>query len=109
MSYIFGGKEQLDFTVVGEKLKKLFSIDQLLLECGGFLNGSFLNEGLIDEVSLVLVPIADGASSSLTLFETSSFLKKPQPVNFCLKAIEKLDDGGLWMNYVVKHEQPYFT
>lgn len=34
--------------------------------------GSLLNEGLIDELSLVLVPIADAASNSVTLFETSS-------------------------------------
>ena len=73
-----------------------------MLEGGGFLNGSFLNEGLIDELSLVLVPLADGASNSLTLFETSSHLKKTKPVNFHLKTIEKLDDGGLWMRYVTK-------
>ncbi|WP_406590100.1 TetR family transcriptional regulator C-terminal domain-containing protein [Bacillus atrophaeus] len=52
------------FTVVVKKLKNLFSIDKLMLEGGGFLNGSFLNEGLIDELSLILVPIADGASNS---------------------------------------------
>jgi riboflavin biosynthesis pyrimidine reductase len=75
-----------------------------MLEGGGVLNGSFLNEGLIDELSLILVPIADGASNSVTLFETSSFLKKPQPINFFLKDIEKLDDGGLWMKYVTKRD-----
>ncbi|QIZ08787.1 RibD family protein [Priestia megaterium] len=102
ISYIFGGKERLNFSLVVEKLKKLFSIDKLMLEGGGFLNGSFLNEGLIDELSLVLVPIADAASNSVTLFETSSYLNKTQPINFFLKDIEKLDDGGLWMKYVTK-------
>jgi riboflavin biosynthesis pyrimidine reductase len=102
ISYIFGGKEQLDFTVVVQKLKNLFSINQLMLEGGGVINGSFLNEGLIDELSLVLVPIADGSSNSLTLFENSFHLQKP--VNFILKSIEKLDDGGLWMKYVTKNE-----
>lgn len=38
-------------------------IDELMLEGGGFLTGSFLNEGLIDELSLVLVPIADTAKN----------------------------------------------
>jgi riboflavin biosynthesis pyrimidine reductase len=104
ISYIFGGKERLNFSLVVEKLKKLFSIDKLMLEGGGFLNGSFLNEGLIDELSLVLVPIADAASNSVTLFETSSYLNKTQPVNFFLKDIEKLDDGGLWMKYVTKRD-----
>ncbi|WP_176585599.1 RibD family protein [Priestia megaterium] len=102
VSYIFGGKEQLNFTVVVEKLKNLFSIDKIMLEGGGFLNGSFLNEGLIDELSLILVPIADGASNSVTLFETSPFLNKTKPVNFFLKEVKKLDDSGLWLKYVTK-------
>lgn len=104
ISYIFGGKDRLNFTVVVEKLKNLFSIDELMLEGGGFLNGSFLNEGLIDELSLVLVPIADGASNSVTLFETSSFLTNLHPVNFFLKEVEKLNDGGLWLKYVTKRD-----
>jgi riboflavin biosynthesis pyrimidine reductase len=102
ISYLFGGKERLSFNVVVEKLKELFSIDELMLEGGGFLNGSFLNEGLIDELSLILVPIADGASNSVTLFETSSFLTNQYPVNFFLKEVEKLDDGGLWLKYGTK-------
>lgn len=84
-----------------KKLKKLFSIDKLMLEGGGYLNGSLLNEGLIDELSLILVPIVDAASNSVTLFETSSFLKS-QPVNFFLKEIEKLNDGGIWIKYITK-------
>jgi riboflavin biosynthesis pyrimidine reductase len=104
ISYIFGGKERLDFTVVVRKLKNLFSIEKLMLEGGGVLNGSFQNEGLIDELSLVLVPLTDGLPNSLTLFETSSYLEKPKPVNFFLKDIVKLDDGGLWMKYVTRNE-----
>jgi riboflavin biosynthesis pyrimidine reductase len=41
ISYIFGGKEQLNFTVVVEKLKNLFAINELMLEGGGFLNAPF--------------------------------------------------------------------
>lgn len=78
ISYIFGGKDRLNFTVVVEKLKNLFSIDELMLEGGGFLNGS------------------------VTLFETSSVLTNQHPVNFFLKEVEKLDDGGLWLKYVTK-------
>lgn len=85
-------------------MKNLFSIDELILEGRGFINGSFLKEGLIDKLSLVIVPIADGASSSIKLVKTSSYLKKQQPVNFLLKGIEKLDDDGLGMKYVTKHD-----
>ncbi|MEC0111212.1 RibD family protein [Paenibacillus taichungensis] len=100
VSYVFGGKDRLNFTVIMEKLKKLFSIDQVLLEGGGVINGSFLNEGLIDEISLVFVPIVDGTSNALSLFETSVDLQKAKPVNFSLMHVEQLDDGGLWMKYI---------
>jgi riboflavin biosynthesis pyrimidine reductase len=104
ISYIFGGIERLDFSVVVGKLKQLFSIDELMLEGGGALNGSFLNEDLIDELSLVLVPFADGASDSVTLFETNASLKNKQTGNFSLKSVERLNDDGLWMKYVTKRD-----
>ncbi len=104
ISYIFGGNEHINFTVVVQKLKKRFSIQTLMLEGGGFLNGSLLNEGLIDELSLILVPMADGGSNLVTLFETSSFLTKQPPVNFFLKDVERLEDSGLWLKYVTKHD-----
>ncbi|WP_340009329.1 dihydrofolate reductase family protein [Paenibacillus sp. FSL K6-0276] len=104
ISYIFGGKERLDFSLVVKKLKQFFSIDALMLEGGGVLNGSFLNEGLIDELNLVLVSIADGASSSVTIFENSASLQKQRSANFFLKSVEKLADDGLWMKYVIKRD-----
>ncbi|MED4854941.1 dihydrofolate reductase family protein [Bacillus atrophaeus] len=79
----------LFFTVVVKKLKNLFSIDKLMLEGGGFLNGSFLNEGLIDELSLILVPIADGTSNSVTLFETRLFFNQSAASKFLLKRNRK--------------------
>ncbi|AIQ58831.1 dihydrofolate reductase family protein [Paenibacillus borealis] len=104
ISYIFGGREQLDFTVVVQKLKHLFSIDKLMLEGGGVLNGAFLREQLIDELSLVIVPITEGKSESLTLFETKPNLGEVMPVNFLLKHVEKLNDGGLLINYVANKD-----
>ncbi|WP_222850486.1 dihydrofolate reductase family protein [Paenibacillus tengchongensis] len=101
ISYIFGGKEQLNFTVVVEKLKALFFIDELLLEGGGVINGSFLNEGLIDELSLLVVPLADGSPNPLTLFEPVAGLQQARPVHFRLKSVEQLDDGGLWIRYLL--------
>ncbi|MEK4466245.1 hypothetical protein BK121_00605 [Paenibacillus odorifer] len=104
ISYIFGGKERLNFSVVVGKLKQLFSIDKLMLEGGGILNGSFLNEDLIDELSLVIVPIADGASNSVTLFEMDASMKQQPPANFSLKSVEKLADDGLWLKYVTRRD-----
>ncbi|WP_263559832.1 dihydrofolate reductase family protein [Paenibacillus polymyxa] len=104
ISYIFGGKETLDFKVVVKKLKDLFSIDQILLEGGAVLNGSLLNEGLIDELSLLVLPVVDGSANSKTIFETDSALKNFKSVNFVLDDVEKLENEGLWMKYSVKRD-----
>jgi riboflavin biosynthesis pyrimidine reductase len=57
VSYIFAGVEQVDLKVAVQKLKKLFGIETLMLEGGGHINGSFLNEGLIDELHQLLLPM----------------------------------------------------
>ena len=69
---------------------------------GGYINGSFLAENLIDELSLVMAPVTDAASDTSTLFETGRYLGKINPVEFSLIDVEKLNEGGLWMRYEVK-------
>ena len=60
ISYILAGKEQIDCRLLLEKMGSLFGIDKLLLSGGGFTNRSFMQEDLIDELSLILAPVADG-------------------------------------------------
>ncbi|HEY0093808.1 MAG TPA: dihydrofolate reductase family protein, partial [Archangium sp.] len=60
VSYLFGGKTELNLARVLQKLRKDFGIKKLLLEGGGKINGSFLAAGLIDELSVLLAPVADG-------------------------------------------------
>jgi len=59
ISYIFAGKETLDIKVMLEKLNRYFNMDTVLLEGGGIIGGSFEKEGMIDELSLVVVPYAE--------------------------------------------------
>lgn len=95
ISYIFAGKDQIDLQVVCQKLYDLFDIHTLLLEGGGLVNGSFLEAQLIDEMSVILVPIVDG-SQTRTLFEGA------HPKDFKIKDIQKIDPDGLWLRYVQK-------
>jgi Pyrimidine reductase, riboflavin biosynthesis len=102
ISYLFGGKETLDFTLVAEKLKNLFGIEKLLLEGGGYINGSFLREDLVDEYSWLVVPVAEGASGLLTAFETMPGSTPGNPLDFSLEEAQKLENGGLWLRYTRK-------
>lgn len=104
ISYIIAGDEQLDCRLAVEKLKTLFGIETLMLSGGGFINGSFLNEGLIDELSLVIAPVTDSASDTVTLFERANYLPKKTPVEFALNSVEKLNNDGVWLRYTIKKQ-----
>ena len=60
VSYIFAGKETMDLPLALEKLYSLFGIQKMLLEGGSILNGAFLEADVIDELSLVYVPLIAG-------------------------------------------------
>jgi len=57
ISYIFAGKEELNISLALEKLNKYFNIKNIILEGGSIINGAFIKEDLVDEVSLVTVPV----------------------------------------------------
>lgn len=56
ISYIATGKEHIDLADAMETLGNDFGVKRLALLGGGLINGGFLSEGLIDEVSLLLAP-----------------------------------------------------
>lgn len=99
ISYIFAGKTVINCGVVLEKLKTRFGIDKVMLAGGGVTNWSFLQEGLIDELSLVVSPVADGSSTSASIFERADVCPGKQPAAFALKNVKILDQGNLWMQY----------
>ncbi|MBQ7822395.1 MAG: RibD family protein [Clostridia bacterium] len=57
VSYIFAGEHDTDIALTLKKLYSIFGIKKLLLEGGSILNGAFERERLIDELSLVTVPM----------------------------------------------------
>lgn len=99
VSYIFGGKESVDLTVVLEKLRSLFGIERLMLEGGGQVNGSFLNEGLVDEYHQLLLPLVDGRKDTSTVFEVREEDRKADSYLLKLKEFKKIEDDVLWLTY----------
>ena len=66
VSYLFAGAHTIDLSTALTKLATTFQIKTLLLEGGGKINGEMLRAGLIDELSLLIAPIADGANGTPT-------------------------------------------
>lgn len=102
ISYIFAGKRQLDCGMLLRKLKEMFSIERLMIAGGGVVNWSFLQEGLIDELSIVMAPVADGSTTAVSIFEQSEFLPGREPVAFQLKEVKQIEGGSLWLRYETK-------
>lgn len=100
VSYLFGGKAELDLRRVLEKLRKEFGIKKLLLEGGGKINGSFLAEDLIDELSVLVAPIADGSIGTPSLFDARA--GKGPTRHLKLVSFEKRTGDLLWLRYKPK-------
>lgn len=97
VSYLFAGTQEIDLELALEKLGRLFPIDTVLLEGGGHLNGSLLKAGLVDELSLLLYPVVDGAGTSAATFEQGPAPGPAAPGK--LLSVEQRADGILWLRY----------
>jgi riboflavin biosynthesis pyrimidine reductase len=102
ISYIFAGNgDRLDLTRALNTLRTRFGVRKLILEGGGTTNGAFLRAGLIDELSLLLMPVADGGPGEPALFDS---LPPPSRAlaKLTLKSVRRRAGGVLWIRYRVR-------
>src|SRR5258708_4019105 len=97
VSYLFGGRSAIDLRKVLTKLGHAFGIRKLLLEGGGGINGSFLVAGLIDELSVLLFPVADGSTGTPTLFDAKPGRAPARPLR--LLSAQRRQGGVVWLRY----------
>jgi len=100
VSYLFGGKSRIDLGRVLRKLRARFGIETLLLEGGGKINGSFLAADLIDELSVLVAPVADGSTGTPSLFDVEN--RRAPARRLDLLSIEKRRGGIVWLRYKVR-------
>lgn len=103
VSYIFAGKKEIDLKKALMKLNSLFGIKKCRIDGGGTVNGSFLKAGLIDEVSHIVVPIADGAMETPAVFDVEVGHTKRMAKKLKLKSVKRLPKNVLWIRYLVKN------
>lgn len=106
VSYLFGGKKELDLSLVLNKLNRLFGIKRVRIDGGGHVNGSFLKAGLIDEFSLVLAPLADGTIGTPTVFEAEAGYGKRKATHFKLISVKRIYQDFLWIRYKTIAQPP---
>lgn len=66
VSYLICGESAVDLPLALRKIRRVLGLRKLMLEGGGTFNGSMLRAGLIDEISLVIVPVVDGGGPEIT-------------------------------------------
>ncbi|MDB6034678.1 MAG: bifunctional deaminase-reductase domain protein [Verrucomicrobiales bacterium] len=100
ISYVVSGKESVNLRNAVNQLGKHFGIRTLLLEGGGHINGGFLEAGLVDEVSLLMVPGVDGRHDISAVFDGMNPSRKAA-VPLKLKSVDKRKKNALWLRYSV--------
>lgn len=103
--YLIAGHEQIDLNLMLSKLVKDYGLKNIMLGGGGLVNWSFLNAGLVDEISIVMAPAVDGATDSARLFN-AGFAGHAHAISFVPIKIKTYPDGTLWLRYrPVKEEK----
>jgi 2,5-diamino-6-(ribosylamino)-4(3H)-pyrimidinone 5'-phosphate reductase len=97
VSYLLAGPQDVNLQLALEKIRSRFGVKTLLLESGGGINGSLLQAGLIDELSLLIAPVTDGRTGTAALFDIEPDSAKPRSLN--LNSVERLQDGCIWLRY----------
>jgi riboflavin biosynthesis pyrimidine reductase len=105
VSYIFAGKHAIDLRLALDILNRELGIERLLMEGGGGANGALLRAGLIDELSLAILPAVDGARGAPSVFDSSEAdAGASAPVRrMILQHNEVLDGGAVWLRYRIEN------
>lgn len=101
ISYIFAGKKDLNCQTAMVKLREVFGIKRLVIAGGGYIDWAFADAGMIDELSLIIAPAADG-EQKVTVFErTENSVNRT--IAFTLRNAFVLDGNTIWLRYNVNN------
>ena len=108
ISYLFAGNDDIDLAILLDKLARKLQIKTLLLEGGGKINGSMLAAGLINELSILIVPVTDGSVGTPTVFDILACNESSRSgIRWALAGIESRADDLVWLRYVRPGADPF--
>jgi riboflavin biosynthesis pyrimidine reductase len=105
VSYIFGGRHELDLGLTLDILHRELGIERLEVNGGGITNGAFLRAGLLDEISVAIFPAIDGMKGAPCVFDSrEDEAGTPVPLrSMTLASSEVLECGAVWLRYRVQN------
>ena len=99
ISFITTGSDGIDLDSAMQTLRTVFGVERLAVVGGGNINGSMLDQGLIDEVSMMYGYGIDGRKGMAAAFDGRP--RERRPVRLTFKSVEERD-GIVWLRYQVK-------
>jgi riboflavin biosynthesis pyrimidine reductase len=104
VSYLFAGRDGHDLHLAMNTLGEAFSVKTILLEGGGQINGAFLKQKLIDEISILVYPGIDGLAGVPSIFEYAGEPGEKPAEGQALRHVfsETLPGGMVWLRYRVE-------
>ena len=99
--YIVSGEDHVDLRDALRQVKTRYKVTRIVCVGGGGMNGALLQAGLVNEVSVVLVPFAVGRVSTPTLFDVSGLATPGDMVHLQLINCERIKQNFVWLRYRV--------
>jgi riboflavin biosynthesis pyrimidine reductase len=98
VSYFFAGKTDIDLALVVQTLADELGTERLVVEGGPHVSGSFVNAGLVDEVSVLILPLVDGRGEHPASFEIAKEAWTT-PSYLTLASADVQEGGAVWLRY----------
>ncbi len=102
ISYVVAGREQVDLSYALRELSQHFGVERIILQGGGHINGGFLAQNLVDELSILMIPGLDGRHEYPSLFDGIAN-DALQTVPLQLKSVVQREKDCLWIRYAIQH------
>jgi 2,5-diamino-6-(ribosylamino)-4(3H)-pyrimidinone 5'-phosphate reductase len=95
--YLLAGAAHVNYKEVFSSLHNKYNVSTILADTGKTLGNILLNQGLVDEISLLVHPVITGCKSKNLFHDIDT------PINLKLKKHENLNNDYLWMVYEVEY------
>jgi riboflavin biosynthesis pyrimidine reductase len=106
VSYLFCGEKEVNLHGALRKLASVFKLRKLMLQGGGKFNGAMLKAGLVDEISHITVPVADGGAGVSTFFDIPGDAPVRAAGILRLMSHKQMPGSVIWARYrvVARHK-----
>lgn len=87
VTVVFAGDERIDFVEAFSKLENEYNIHSIMLEGGGTLNWTLIDQDMVSEITVIRVPIIIGGKNNVSLVDGDGYNECKLVKNFNLKGV----------------------